>query len=225
MRSLSVQQFRVPLVAVLATAELVGLVCFYRWSVFHSANDGKRFSAILILSCLTTGLVVAYLWSDWLEKRNIHYFEIVVILALGFGANPRFTHGDLLRSVLNGSIASIFLIAILPRLFRLPGAPQRRVQRKSDAPRANQSGENQIELSPTHKRVGRYVGILLLWVLVLDWLWNRARSPVPLWLKSISILPAVWLMLQPVILRLQEQSASRGLHLADSDEKQSGGRA
>jgi hypothetical protein len=73
--------------------------------------------------------------------------------------------------------------------------------------------------------VGRYVGMLLLWMLVLDWLWNRARSPVPLWLKSLSILPAVWLMLQPVILRFREQSASRELHLAGSDEKKNGGRA
>ncbi len=225
MRSPSVQQFRVPLVAALATAELVGLVYFYRWSVSHSANDGRRVSAFLTLSCLTTGLVLAYLWSDWLEKRNIHYFEIVCVLALGFGANPRFTHGDLLRSVLNGSIASIFLIAILPRLFRLPTGPHRRVQRKPSDSGTRQSRENQIGSSPTHKRVGRYVGMLLLWVLVLDWLWTRARSPVPLWLKSLSILPAVWLMLQPVILRLREQSANRGLHLAGNDENKNGGRA
>lgn len=207
---------RLAILAALAVGEVVGLAYFYRQSVIHPPGGGIQLHGFLLLSCLVVGLGVPYLWTDWLESRGIHYFQVVVIVVLGLGSYSRFTRGKTLSATLDATVSLLFLIGALPRLLGLVDASHLR-RRAEAGPTWGGPQRTGGSSAPAHRRVGRYAGVALLWILLLDWFWARATAPMPLWLKIASILPLAWLVIRPMVLSFKIEPVTAGAHLSGKD--------
>ena len=216
----SMDQIRVPIMAVIAIAVTVGLIHFYQQFLVHPDNGGSALTGFLMISLMSIALIVPYLWSDWLLSRRIKYFEVVVVVVLAPAAFLRFNQGKVFQAVLNGVIALVALIAILPRLF---GPGNVRTQQEHEIT-AEADGDQQSPLA-IRATGGRYFGLLLIWLVVMEISFSHAKGPIPFWLKALFILPALWLTWESILRFFEGLRHLRNAKTAIRNANETGGRA
>jgi len=184
----SVAQFRVPIIVAIAIGEIAGLAYFYQKSLLHPSYGTRALIGFLMLSLMGIALIVPYLWSDWLLRHQINYFEIAAVVILGPSAIREFNMGSIFKGALDAVICLIFLIAMLPALLGHPELDIRRSVHQKSAPRES---KKESEISQTSG--GKYFGMLVVWLICIA-LVLRMNMPVPFWIEIAILLPAVWLV-------------------------------
>jgi hypothetical protein len=121
----SISQLRVPILAALATVEIAGVAYFYRRAVLDPHHSGSALTGFLKFSLMSIALIVPYLWQDWLKSRGIRYFEVFAFVVFGISSIIQYSHVQLWRTILSASLATLILVALLPRLLRPVGAERR----------------------------------------------------------------------------------------------------
>jgi hypothetical protein len=183
----TVDKLRIPIVIAIVIGEIAGLTYFYEHFLLSPSNGRRALSGFLMLSLMGTALIVAYLWSDWLLRRHIKYFEVALVVILGPSAVQRFSRGKPFQGILDGVICLIGLIAILPRLFRPAGTDVR----ETDPRTAETLNEKRISV-PSRRLSARYFGMLLIWLIAVDLSTSHVTTPIPFWIETAFALPAIW---------------------------------
>jgi hypothetical protein len=184
----AIVRYRIPTVIAMAIGEVAGLIYFYEKFLLHPSYGGRAFIGFLLLCLMGSGLIVPYLWNDWLERRQIRYFGVVIVAILGPAAVTQFMHGKPYTAALNAAIALLVMLSILPRLLRTPSTEE--VVTRCRTTRAE--GDHSC-VAEKPMRDAKYAGMLLSWLIISGWLWSHAKGPIPVWIKSLFLLPALWL--------------------------------
>jgi hypothetical protein len=220
MKLFSVVQLRVPIMAVVATIAIAGLIHFYQQFLLHPSYGGRALTGFLMLSLLGIALIVPYLWSDWLQRRQIKYFEVALVVVLGPAAVLRFNQGKIFQAVLDGTIALVGLLAILPRLL----GPKKMRARETVHKTAEDAGNEQKPFA-IRETGGRYFGMLLIWLIAMEMSFSHIKGHIPFWYRAAFVLPALWLAWESIF---QFSKGIRDLRSAKAtirDVNDKGGRA
>jgi hypothetical protein len=204
----------------IAIGVFAGLIHFYEQLLLHPTYGGRALNGFLLLSAIVIGLIVPYLWSDWLQRRGIQYFEVFVVIVLGLGAVSSFTHGRPYRGTLSAVISLMGTIAILPRLFRsvnkYRGATNHRtIEAEVDKP-SQQTGPRQS---------ARYFGMLIVWFIFMELCWSQVKGPIPTWILTVYLLPMVWLAWKVIFHLFKRATDSSDANLSIKSSYNKGGRA
>jgi hypothetical protein len=213
-------RIRAPIVIVIAIVEIAGLIYFYDQYLHRPTHGVGALIGFLMLSLMTIALIVPYLWSDWLLGRQIKYFDVVIVVVLAPAALLRFNQGKVFQAVLNGVIALVVLIAILPRLLGPGNLP---AQEKGEM--TVETAENQQSPLAIRPTGGRYFGLLLIWLVVMEISFSHAEGPIPFWLKALFMLPALWLTWESILRFSEGMKDLRSTKATVRKANESGGRA
>jgi len=199
----NVTQYRVQIMAAIAIGVIAGLVHFYEQFLLHPSYGGTALHGFLTLSFLGIALITPYLWNDWLQQRGIEYFQVFVVVVLGFGTAHWFSRNNPMRAILDLTICLLVLIVILAKLLR-----STRTRKQGINPAITQTEDNQPSSGARPRLSARYFGLLLLWLMAVALFSAHTSGPIPAWIKTFYVLPAVWLGCQ-VIFHLKRERDSR----------------
>ena len=213
----SIAKIRIPITIAIAIGEIAALIYFYEKFMLHPAYGGRALIGFLLLSLMSIGLIVPYLWNDWLQRRGIQYFEVVIVVALGPGSVISFTHGNLFRGILSATISLVCMIAILPRLLRPVSIHGREINTRTTEAEGNNPSQRTI-----HRPAGKYFGMLLIWFIFVELSSSHVKGPIPFWIMTLYVLPAIWLVWQVIYQLFKSATDSHAAKRASIDQ---GGRA
>jgi hypothetical protein len=185
----SIAKLRISIVTAIAVGVVSGVAYFYERSLLNPSHDRRALHGFLMLSLMGIALIVPYLWSDWLLRRHVKYFEVAFVVILGPGAVFQFSHDKPLQGILSGVISLTGLIAILPRLLR----PVKIDGLETDT-RTTVTDYDKQSSVPSRRQSARYFGMLLIWLVTVELSTSHIRGPIPLWIKVAFALPALWLV-------------------------------
>jgi hypothetical protein len=186
--SSAIAKHRISIMTAIAIGAVSGLAYFYVRCLLNPFHDRRALNGFLLLSLMGIALIVPYLWSDWLLRRHVKYFEVAYVVILGPGAVFQFGHDKPLQGILSGVISLTGLIALLPRLLR----PVKIDGRETDT-RTTETNYDKQNSVPSRRLSARYFGMLLIWLVSVELSTSHIKGPIPLWIKAAFALPAFWL--------------------------------
>jgi hypothetical protein len=130
-----ISQLRIRILIALAIGEIAGVAYFSWRAQLNPLHGGAALSGFLKLSLMSIALVASYLWQDWFSRRGIRYFEVCAVIVLGAASIVRPRQMQAWQVVLNACLAALFLIAMLPRLFRPASAEKEQSKLRIAEPR------------------------------------------------------------------------------------------
>jgi hypothetical protein len=188
-----VAQYRIQIMAAIAIGVIAGLIHFYQQFLLHPSYGETALHGFLTLSFLGIALITPYLWNDWLQQRGIEYFQVFVVVVLGFGAFHWFSRNNPMRAVLDLTIFLLVLIVILAKLLRSTRTPKQVIN-----PAVIQTEDSKPSSGPRPRPSAKYFGLLLIWLMAVALFSSHVSGPIPVWVKTIYVLPAVWLGCQVI---------------------------
>jgi len=180
----------------MAIGVAAGLIYFHQRSLLHPFSGTSPLLAFLTLSYLAISLITPYLWKDWLEKHDIEYFQVVVVVVLGYGAFHWFGRNPV-KAILD---AIICLVSLLPMLLQPLRRAKAHLKKRDQVVTAGSIQTAESKRGPDSQRriSAKYFGLLLLWLMAVELSSSHIGSPIPMWIKAIYVLPAAWLGSQSI---------------------------